>query len=89
MDSFSASDHEKFLEDMNKIAFLALLKKEYQLGSKVYNILGHAYLYWKMPLLAYSSFVKLGDVSRMDGDLETTMYAFQQCGVTLNQNKNH
>ena len=62
---------------MNKIAYLSLAKEEYVLTSKVFNIMGHAFLYWKKFETAYRMFRKLCDVSRMDHDLETTMYAFK------------
>jgi len=74
---------------MNKIAYLALEKGEYQLTAKVYNIMGHAFIYWKKFPLAYRYFKKLRDVSRMDNDLETTMYAFKQCGVCLNCDRSY
>ena len=51
--------------------------------------MGHAFLYWKKPEQAYNMFKKLRDVSRMDHDLETTMYAFKQCGLACNLLKDY
>jgi len=59
------------------------------LASKVYNITGHAFFAWKKFGKAYHYFKKLRDVSRMGGDLETTMYAFKQIGFALNQDREH
>ena len=72
---------------MTKIAYLALLKDEYSFASKIYNLMGHAYMYWKKPLLAYKCFKKLHDSSLMDHDLETSMYGLKQCGICCNQAK--
>ena len=62
---------------MTKVAYLAVIKEEYQLAAKVYNLTGHAYIAWKKFLVAYHYFNKLRNVSRMGHDLETTMYAFK------------
>ena len=52
-DAFSQGKVTIFHDRMTKIAYLALLKEEYQLASKIYNIMGHAYIYWKKPRIAY------------------------------------
>ena len=39
--------------------------------------MGHAFIYAKKYTLSYKYFKKLKDVSKMDHDLETTMYAFK------------
>lgn len=69
---------------MLKIAYLALLKMEYSLACKTFNIMGHAFVVWKIYTSAYKYFKKLINVSRMDSDLETTMYAYMSCGHCLN-----
>ena len=44
---------------------------------------------WKQNQKAYHYFKKLRDVSKMDKDYETTMYAFKQIGYVLNQAKQY
>ena len=39
--------------------------------------MGHIYMLWGQYDKCYYYFKKLRDVSRMDNDLETTMYAFK------------
>lgn len=77
MQAYTNKDSDAFIESINKIAYLALVKQEFQLAMKTYNILGHALISWKEWSKAYKSFVKLKDVAKMGGDLETSMYAFK------------
>jgi hypothetical protein len=51
---------------MKKIAYLALIKNELQLASKIFNLLGHAFISWKDYKKALKYFEKLRDVSLMD-----------------------
>ena len=51
--------------------------------------MGHTFCVWKDFQRSYQCFKKLRDVSRMGGDLETTMYAFKQIGYCLNLAKDH
>ena len=51
--------------------------------------MGHACMLWKQNQKAYHYFKKLRDVSKMDKDYETTMYAFKQIGYVLNQAKQY
>ena len=69
---------------MNKIAYLGLLKNENGLACKTFNIMGHSFMSWKLYQSAYKYFKKLIDVSVMDNDLETSMYAYMSCGHSLN-----
>ena len=48
-EAFSNGQIQQFHDKMTKIAYLALLKEEYAFASKTYNIMGHAYMYWKKP----------------------------------------
>ena len=89
LQAYLSKDIEAFSESINKIAYLALIKQEFQLAMKTYNILGHALMTWKDWPKAYKCFVKLKDVAKMGGDLETSMYAFKQMGFALNQNKEY
>ena len=45
--AFLNKDYDQFGDAMTKIAYLAIIKKEYQLASKAYNITAHAYMSWK------------------------------------------
>lgn len=89
VDAYVNKNCEVFTEKMNKIAYLALIKDEFQLAMKTYNLMGHAYMTWKQFNNAYKHFRKLKDVSRMDHDLEAAMYAFKQMGYCLNQLKEY
>ena len=52
-------------------------------------MIGHSFMSWKKYFTAYSYFKKLVDVSRMEHDLETTMYAYKQCGHCLISGKDY
>lgn len=89
VEAYSNKNCEIFTEKMNKIAYLALIKDEFQLAMKTYNLMGHAFMTWKQFNKAYRHFKKMKDVSRMDHDLEAAMYAFKQMGYCLNQLKEY
>jgi tetratricopeptide (TPR) repeat protein len=89
VDAYISKNCELFTEKMNKIAYLALIKDEFQLAMKTYNLMGHVFMTWKQFNNAYQYFKKMKDVSRMDHDLEAAMYAFKQMGYCLNQLKEY
>jgi transcription elongation factor Elf1 len=47
VDAYVNKDSELFTEKMNKIAYLALIKDEFQLAIKTYNMMGHVFITWK------------------------------------------
>ena len=88
-ESFLNKDIATFTEKMNKIAYLALIKREFQLAAKTYNMMGHVFMTWKKFKEGFIYFKKLKDVAKMGCDLETSMYGFKQMGYCLNQIKEH
>jgi len=71
------------------MTYLSILKQEYQLTMKLYNILGHVLMTWKLFQKGYDAFKKLRDVSKMAHDLETSMYALKQMGYCQYSLKDH
>ena len=65
---------------MSYVAYLGLIKEEYQIVLKTYNLLGHIFMLWKNYSKSKEFFNKLKDTSKMAKDIETMMYAYKQIG---------
>lgn len=87
--AFNNKQMEVFSHNILAITYLSILKQEFQLTMKLYNILGHVLMTWKMYSKGYEAFRKLKDVAKMAQDLETSMYALKQMGYCLHQIKDY
>ena len=65
IEAFEARDPWTFTQSMTYLAYMSLIKREFQLSMKLYNLMGHTFKVWRMWDDAASFFKRLRDTARM------------------------
>lgn len=77
IEAFEKRDPDTFTQSMTYIAYMSLIKREFQMSMKIYNLMGHTFKVWRMWYDACNFYKRLRDTARMAADIETCMYAFK------------